>query len=101
MTTDERMWKAATWSAPFAVQVVIAVTGVAAWLLGTIHGTEDDADRQLVLLLGTAVAVLVSAVVGGVLLTRPDPKQRGIGLAVFASAATVLIGGAGVAITFF
>ncbi|MDG4666165.1 hypothetical protein [Mycobacterium sp. 236(2023)] len=101
MTTDERMWKAATWSTPFAVQAVIAVTGLAAWLLGSVLGTEDDSDRQVVLLSATAVAVAVSVVTGGLLLTRPDPQQRGIALGVFVSAATVLIGGAGIAIAFF
>jgi len=101
MTTDERMWKAATWSTPFAVQAVIAVTGLAAWLLGAVIGTEDDGDLQVVLLSATAVAVAVSVVIGGLLLTRPDPQKRGIGLGIFVSATTVLIGGAGIAIAFF
>lgn len=101
MTTDERMWKAATWSAPFAVQAVIAVTGFAAWLLGTILGVDDDGDRQTVLLIATAVAVVVSAAVSGVLLARPDPQQRGIALGIAVSAVTVLIGGAGIAVAFF
>jgi hypothetical protein len=101
MTPDEHMWKAATWSTPFAIQVVIAVTAVAAWLLGAALGMDDDAGRRTVLLIATAIAVTMSVAFGAVLFTRPTPQPRGIGLSLLASAVVVLIGGVGLAVTFF
>ena len=99
---DEPMWKAATWSTPFAVQAVIAVTICVAWLLGAAMGSlDDDGARRTVLLIATGIAVAGSAAVGGALLTRPGPQARGIGLSLLASAGVVLIGGVGLALTFF
>lgn len=98
---DERLWKAATWSAPLAIQAVIALTAVVAWVLSKVAFTSDDVLASTLLLTATGIAVTVSLAAGGVLLTRRAATERGYGLGLLASAVVVMIGGVGLAFTFF
>ena len=91
---DDRLWRAATWSTPIAIQGVLGVTLVAMWLLGKVgtqHGSRSE--ERITFLVAMAIAVVVSLAVAAILWRRTSSITRGVGLGVAGSAAGVLIGG--------
>lgn len=91
---DERVWSAATWSAPIVIQLVFSGMFVAMWLLGK-AGLHNDtpAGQRTTFLIAMGLAVVISLVTASLLWRRTSPKTKGVGLAAAGSAAVVLIGG--------
>jgi hypothetical protein len=96
---DERAWSAATRSAPITIQLVLGVLLITMWLLGKSSFLAHDtrAGERATLLVAIGITALIGLLAGGALVTRGSSTARGIGLSVAASAAVVLIGGAGYA----
>lgn len=92
---DTRAWRTATWSAPFVVQVILAMVLVAIWLLGKwpfgMHNAY--AGEREWMLTATVVTTIVSLLFGAALLRSPSPRKRGLGISILSCSAVVLAGG--------
>ncbi|WP_231996385.1 hypothetical protein [Mycobacterium scrofulaceum] len=92
---DTRAWRTATWSAPFVVQVILAMLLVAMWLLGKWPFYTHNAytgEREW-MLTATVVTTIVSLLFGAALLRSPSPRSRGLGISTLSCSAVVLAGG--------
>lgn len=92
---DTRSWRTATWSAPFVVQVILAVLLVAMWLLGKWPFATHNAyaGERGWMLTATVVTAIVSLLFGAALLRSPSPRNRGLGISILSCSAVVLAGG--------
>jgi hypothetical protein len=88
--SDTSLWSAATWAAPFVVQIVVGIAIAFSWLAGRylpeVHGFAQY-------LSGAAATLVFAAAVGGLLLVSTSPRGRGIAISIFGSLAVTLIGG--------
>lgn len=97
---DFRAWTAATWAAPFTVQLVLGAMFIVLWLLGkappfTSYNVETHSTsvgERAWLLTGATVTALVSALVSGLLLSSQSSRARVAALSTAGSAAVVLVG---------
>jgi hypothetical protein len=87
---DARVWSAATWAAPFTIQVVLGVAIAITWLLGknvsNLHGFAQYAA-------GLAGTLLLSAAVSAPLYMSGSPRAQGVAISIVGSFAISLIGG--------
>ena len=87
--SDERLWRSATWTTPFAIQVVLGVAIAISWLLGTcwsnLHGVGQ-------FVLGAGATVLLSAATSAALFTRRTPAAQGIAISIVGSSLLALVG---------
>lgn len=97
---DSRAWSAATWAAPFTVQVVLGAMFIVLWLIGktppfTSYNVETHSTaigERAWLLTGAAITALVSVLVSGLFLSSRSSRARVAGLSIAGSAAVVLVG---------
>lgn len=86
---NERVWRTATWAAPFAIQIILGVAVAISWLLGkywsTLHGIGQ-------LALGAGATVLLSAAVSAALYARRTPAAQGIAISVAGSCLVAVVG---------
>lgn len=91
---DADAWRTATLSAPFVVQIVLAVELVAMWALGKgAFTTEGGRSERTWMFTATAITALVSLAVSAALLRSRSARNRGLGLSVAASSVVVIVGG--------
>ena len=85
-----QVWSAATWTAPFVVQVVVATAIAYSWVAGkymtSVHGFAQY-------LVGATATALLMAAVGASLLVSTSPRARGVAISIFGSLAVALVGG--------
>lgn len=92
---DARGWRTATVSAPFVVQIVLALLLLAMWALGKwLFTTESGRSERAWMLTALLVTTVVTLAVSGALLRSPSPARRGLSLSIAGSLAIVLSGGA-------
>jgi hypothetical protein len=88
--SDASLWSAATWAAPFVVQIVVGMAIAFSWLAGRyvpeVHGFAQYVS-------GAAATLVLAAAVGGLLLVSTSSRGRGIAISIFGSLAVTLIGG--------
>lgn len=94
---DVGTWRAATWLAPVAVQIVVAVLLALGWVVSTwalpiLLCFPFITSWDAALLAGTAVTAVASLLTGAVLVSAKSLRRRGLGLAVGASGLAVLAG---------
>lgn len=86
---DERVWRTATWAAPFAIQVILGVAVAISWLLGkywsNLHGAGQFA-------FGAGATVLLSAAVSAALFARRTPAAQGIAISIVGSCLVAVVG---------
>lgn len=86
---DARVWRIATWAAPFMIQVVLGLTVGISWLLGksssNVHGPVQYA-------LGAVATLLLSAVFSTVLFRRGSPRAQGIAVSICGSFVVAIVG---------
>ncbi len=92
---DTRAWRTATLSAPFVVQLILAMLLVAMWLLGKwpFDTHSAYAGERVWMLTATVVTTLVSLLIGAALLRSRSPRNRGLGISILSCSAVVLAGG--------
>jgi uncharacterized membrane protein len=87
---DERVWRIATWAAPFTIQVVLGVAVAISWLLGknvsNLHGFAQYAS-------GTAATLLLSAALSAPLFLSNSPRAQGVAISIVGSLAVSVVGG--------
>lgn len=92
---DARVWRTATWSAPFVVQVELGLLLTAIWTLGKWPFPTHSAygGERTWMLTAAVVTTLTSLVFSAVLLQSSSPRHRGLSLSIAGSSVVVLIGG--------
>ncbi len=92
---DARVWRAATWSAPFVVQGILGLLLIAMWALGKWPFPTHSAyaGERTWMLTATLVTTLTSLVFSGALWQSPLPRHRGLSLSIAGCSVVVLIGG--------
>lgn len=88
--SDRQIWTAATWAAPFVVQIVVGVAIAATWMVGR-YGPDVHGFSQYVI--GVSVMLLVAVVVGGPLLASRSPRAKGLAVSVFGASGITIVGG--------
>ena len=86
-----RVWSSATWSAPFATQLVLGAMLIAQWMLGKLSLFPEH--ERAWFLTGLAISTVMMVLFGGALLTRRSPRVRGFAFSVIGSSVVVLLGG--------
>lgn len=91
---DAHAWRTATWSAPFVVQLILALLIVAMWLLGKWpFGTHSAyAGERAWMLTATVLTTLLSLIIGAAFLRSTSPRSRGLGISILSCSALVLAG---------
>jgi len=88
----EDVWSVATRSLPVVFHAVLLFAVLAGWLSRPlIEPTDVTREVPAMMLVAAGVAVVASAVVGGVLISRKSERARGIGFSVAASGLILLI----------
>jgi hypothetical protein len=86
----DRVWRTATWAAPFTMQVVLGVVIASSWLLGkyisNLHGFAQYAS-------GTATTLILSAAVSVPLFLSNSPRAQGVAISIIGSLAVTVVGG--------
>ena len=86
---NERVWRTATWAAPFVIQIILGVAIAISWLLGkywsNLHGVGQFA-------VGAGATVLLSAAVSAALFARRSPAAQGIAISVVGSCLVAAVG---------
>lgn len=92
---DARAWRTATWSAPFVVQLILAMLLVAMWLLGKwpFDTHSAYAGERAWMLTSTVLTTLVSLLIGATFLRSTSRRNRGLGISIVSCSAVVLAGG--------
>lgn len=88
---DFRSWATATWALPFAVQLVLLMSGSVLWLLGKTAYFADAHERGW-FLSAAAITLLTMLPVSAVLLTRQSSRVRGLAVAIAGSSVIVAAG---------
>jgi hypothetical protein len=87
--SDTHVWRAATWAAPFTIQIVVGVAIGISWLAGkymsNVHGFGQFA-------LGAGVTLLLSASVSAVLATRGSSRAHGVAVSIVGSSVVAVVG---------
>ncbi len=91
---DAHDWRTATWSAPFVVQLILALLLVAMWLLGKwpFDTHSAYAGERAWMLTAAVLTTLVSLLIGAVFLRSTSPRSRGLGISILSCSAVVLAG---------
>ena len=88
---DGRVWRTATWAAPFTIQVVLGVAVGISWMLGkyslNMHGLAQYAT-------GAAFTLLLSAAVSLALFMRGSFRAQGVAVSIVGSFVVAVIGAA-------
>lgn len=92
---DARAWRAATLSAPFVIQGLLALLLVVMWLLGKwpFDTHSAYAGERAWMLTATVVPTLGSLLVGAALLRSVSSRNRGLGLSTLSCSAVLLLAG--------
>jgi hypothetical protein len=88
---DSRTWSAATWAAPFTVQLLVGALAVVMLLLAK-AGCFPTSDRAW-FLTATVITAVIAALTSGALVRSSSWRVRGLGLSLGGSAAVILAGG--------
>lgn len=93
---DAYAWRAATWSAPFVVQLILALLLVAMWLLGKwpFDTHSAYAGERAWMLTAAVLTTLVSLLFGAALLRSSSQRKRGLGVSTMSCSVAVLAGAA-------
>jgi len=87
--SDERLWRTATWTTPFAIQAALAVAIAISWLLGkcwsNLHGVGQFT-------LGAGATAMSATAVSVALFARRTPAAQGIAIGIVGSSLLVLVG---------
>lgn len=93
---DARAWRAATLSAPFVIQGLLAVLIVNAWLLGKwpFGAHSAYAGERPWLMAALMVTTVEGLLISAVLRIAQSPRRRGLSLSIASCSGVLLIGGA-------
>lgn len=90
-----RVWRSATLSLPFLVQVVLGLELFLLWALGKSYfTTESGRSERTWVLTATTLNAIASLSLSAALLRSPSARKKGFGLSTAACSAAVWIGGA-------
>ncbi|MBB3606232.1 hypothetical protein FHT40_005921 [Mycolicibacterium sp. BK556] len=87
LQNGDRSWAAATWSAPFTMELV---TGVLALVLWVLRRTDIAGSARAWFLTGALVTAVLSALLAWMLCRSSSSQIRGVGLSVAGSAAILV-----------
>ncbi|MBJ7339338.1 hypothetical protein [Mycolicibacterium sp.] len=86
---DDRVWRTATWTSPFTVQLVLgAIVGIAWWVgkyAWSPHGFGQYA-------IGATTTLLLSVAISGVLYTRGSFRAQGMAISIVGSFVVAVVG---------
>lgn len=91
---DEDVWRTATWSAPFVVQLVVGVQFAVMWLLAkSVFPTRGVYEGERAwLVIAAVITTLLSLGIAALLWRSPSSRRRGLGLSTAGASATALLG---------
>lgn len=92
---DARAWRAATLSAPFVVQAVVAMLIINMWLLGKApFATESGRSERAWIMTAALITTVEAALVAGALLLSASSGRRGLALSIASCSVVVTVGAA-------
>ncbi|GBE66747.1 hypothetical protein MFM001_32090 [Mycobacterium sp. MFM001] len=95
---DTGVWRVATWFVPVTVQVVLALSAGAMWVLSKGPLGGRDSFGSLVLT-GATVGTAISLLAGGYLArSKEPPRRRAIGMSIAGAGIAVFVGAAAYAL---
>lgn len=86
---DARVWRTATWAAPFTIQAVLGLGVGITWLVGR-HPSNTHGFGQYAI--GAGATFLLLASVGFALLRQGSPRAHGIAISLAGSFVVALVG---------